>query len=394
MMNFKKNILNQSIELCCGCGACSNICPKNAIILELKHGFYYPIIDKQKCIDCGLCTASCQINNYNIPKNAFKPYLIKVMNESRMQSSSGGAAYAIEKEFLCRNLSSAVCGVMMDDNLHVKHCLTKSEDLLECFQGSKYVQSNKGDLYNKIASVLSNGEKVLFTGTSCECEAVYLFLKAKHIPIDNLYTIAILCHGAASPYVFEKYISELERKNKSRVKKFLFRDKNISWRNDSFHVIFENEKHLSRDHFLSSYRELYIDRSLNIRNSCNSCKYNYSNYVSDIVIGDFWGIERDYYDYDDKKGVSIVLTGSEKGYEMIEYIKDYSTIVEISGCSYLQPRMLMPTKKNQKKDVFFKMIEGKNGYIKAAKRYTDYGFVNRVLHKLMRELNKIEGKRL
>ena len=45
---------------CCGCSACSQKCPKNAITMkENEEGFLYPEIDKEKCINCGLCSKVC-----------------------------------------------------------------------------------------------------------------------------------------------------------------------------------------------------------------------------------------------------------------------------------------------------------------------------------------------
>ena len=36
---------------CCGCGACMNVCPKNAIrMAEDEVGFVYPEIDQNLCI--------------------------------------------------------------------------------------------------------------------------------------------------------------------------------------------------------------------------------------------------------------------------------------------------------------------------------------------------------
>ena len=47
---------------CCGCFACMNICPKNAIIMqEDENGFKYPKIDKDKCVNCNLCEKVCPI---------------------------------------------------------------------------------------------------------------------------------------------------------------------------------------------------------------------------------------------------------------------------------------------------------------------------------------------
>ena len=35
---------------CCGCTACFNICPKNAISMQPdEEGFLYPVVDQEKC---------------------------------------------------------------------------------------------------------------------------------------------------------------------------------------------------------------------------------------------------------------------------------------------------------------------------------------------------------
>lgn len=45
---------------CCGCYACVQRCPKQCIRMESdEEGFEYPIIDKEQCINCGLCNKVC-----------------------------------------------------------------------------------------------------------------------------------------------------------------------------------------------------------------------------------------------------------------------------------------------------------------------------------------------
>ena len=64
MSNMINNIpiLYNSKDNCCGCAACSAICPRNAIYMESdEEGFDYPVIDKKKCIGCYMCIKVCPL---------------------------------------------------------------------------------------------------------------------------------------------------------------------------------------------------------------------------------------------------------------------------------------------------------------------------------------------
>lgn len=40
-------------EECCGCTACEQVCPVNAISMNSdKEGFKYPIINEHVCVNC------------------------------------------------------------------------------------------------------------------------------------------------------------------------------------------------------------------------------------------------------------------------------------------------------------------------------------------------------
>ena len=46
---------------CNGCRLCEKICPVQAITIQADSldGFLYPVIDKNKCIECHLCEKKC-----------------------------------------------------------------------------------------------------------------------------------------------------------------------------------------------------------------------------------------------------------------------------------------------------------------------------------------------
>jgi ferredoxin len=56
----KSPILYKGKENCCGCGACMEICPRQAITMKVDmEGFEYPYIDDEKCIRCYMCNKAC-----------------------------------------------------------------------------------------------------------------------------------------------------------------------------------------------------------------------------------------------------------------------------------------------------------------------------------------------
>ena len=53
-------LLTKQYALCCGCGLCAAVCPKNAISMQVnKEGFSSPVIDYNKCIKCYKCLSVC-----------------------------------------------------------------------------------------------------------------------------------------------------------------------------------------------------------------------------------------------------------------------------------------------------------------------------------------------
>lgn len=313
---------NQPVRLadeenqCCGCSACQAICPQKAISMkEDKKGFLYPVIQKEFCIQCGRCRAVCPINEPKEGAVIPETYLA-IKHKSKLvreKSRSGGAFYAMARNVIRKN--GVVYGATYDENLSVKHIRVDIESELSRLQGSKYVQSDLQDSFELVKNDLHKGRQVLFSGTPCQGEGLFRYLSKKGINTSKLYLLDLVCHGVASPKIYREYLNDVESRYQCDLIDFNFRDKSIGWRacQESMSCFEENE---TRKHFSSDFATLFC-HDLISREICYQCPYSCYEHIADITIGDFWGIEKVIPEIDDNKGISLVMTRTEKGRELL-----------------------------------------------------------------------------
>ena len=302
---------------CCGCHACYNSCPQNAIIMEEdEKGFKYPKINENKCTNCGFCEKVCPILNKRKIANDPKAYACINKDENiRENSSSGGIFTLIAKEII--NMGGVVFGTKFDSNFNVIHSYTSLEEELYKFRGSKYVQSIIGDNYKIAKSFLEEGKYVLFTGTPCQIEGLLAYLGKKY---DKLFTQDIICHGVPSPKVWRKYLDYRKHKDEDRPLSINFRNKDNGWSSYNLKFTYENKSY-KKSQVEDKYMQAFL-RNVCLRDSCYKCSFKKINRLSDITLADFWGIQRVKPELYDNKGTSLVIVNSEKGKELFESIKE------------------------------------------------------------------------
>lgn len=351
---------------CCGCHACFNICPKGAIDMkEDEYGFKYPTINEDKCIDCGLCEKVCPIINKTKTNNKPKAYACINKNEDiRLKSSSGGIFTLIAEAIL--ESRGVVFGVELDKNFNAVHSYVEKKEDLYKFRGSKYVQSAIGSTYKKAKEFLDEGRYVLFTGTPCQIEGLYSFLKKDY---EKLYTQDIICHGVPSPRVWRKYKEEVEKENNSKIVEMNFRDKSNGWSNYSLKYIFNDKNTYIEKNFNSRYMRAFLN-NISLRDSCYECSFKKINRISNITLADFWGIQKLMPKLDDNKGTSLMIINNPKGEELLAKISKNIVLEEVDFNEAIQynPSMFKSSSKNKNRESFFEDLE-KLEFNKLEKKY-------------------------
>lgn len=312
---------------CTGCFNCVDYCPKKAIKIIEKDGFYYPEIVKKYCIDCGICEKICHLKKKKTPIE-YQSIGFQIKNKNKdvlKKSSSGGVFFEIATH--CIEQGFYICGAIFSNN-KIKHIITKDKKELKKMMGSKYSESHLGGIFKIIKKLLMNGEKVLFSGTPCQCSALRMYLNKKY---NNLLIVDLFCMGIPSPIVFEKYCEKLENKYKSKISDFVFRDKTKSWEKYQIRVSFQNGKVYKKIFYNDKYMTLFVNKKI-IKQSCYNCGFKKFPRESDITLGDFW----ESYEYDkefyDKNGVSLCVINSVTGENLFDEIKNkmYYKRVELS----------------------------------------------------------------
>ena len=308
---------------CCGCHACFNICPKNAIsMIEDEKGFRYPSIDKTKCIDCGMCKKVCPVLNNQEKEHNIKAYACYNINhDERLHSSSGGIFILLAKEVIKRN--GVVFGASFDEDFNLYHTFAENKKDLKQFMGSKYVQSAIGETYKKVKYFLDNDRYVLFTGTPCQIEGLLSYLKKDY---NKLYTQDIICHGVPSPKVWQKYLEYQKKLSNENVKSVSFRSKDHGWSLFRMKILFDTKKY-SKNHNDDLFMKVFL-KNLCLRESCYNCSFKKKYRSSDITLGDYWGINKLHQKFNDNKGTSLLIINSDKGEKLFDAIKNNIKYIE------------------------------------------------------------------
>ena len=361
------SILSLTKSSCCGCSACSLVCPLSLIRMTADtEGFLYPQIENpDACIQCGKCEKICPIVNIEsiqIPTHNQQTYAAFVRDAAELsKSASGGVASAVSRRIIEKG--GAVFGVAYStDFTKAEYREAETPAELETFRSSKYIQAEMGDVYAEVKETLASGRPVLFIGLPCEVAGLKSYLRKEY---ENLTTAELICHGPTSPKVAEEFVHALEQKFQSRVVSFNVRyKKDGKWTPPYLRAEFADGRE-----YLESFYSTDYGRAFGIfsRPSCYSCMYKGDKRVADITFGDYWGCTEADSFYN-PKGVSVIFVHTEKGVALLEDVRDLEfTETEFEHAAKGNPMLFYSKAKSPQRDVFAKVF-AEDGLVVACRK--------------------------
>ena len=329
MINIQKKID------CCGCNACGDVCPHQAITFKTDHeGFWYPEVDKDRCINCHLCEKTCPIINVkDIKKNDLSEsvcYAAEHKNLEVIFDSTSGGLFSALADMMYRKNGYVGGAVFSEDFKSVRQYISNDKKDLPRLRSSKYLQSSLEGFYRKVRDLVKAGENVLVCGSPCQMAALRAFLRKDY---DNLIIADYICRGINSPKVWDKYIDSFEERYGHKVIYAKAKSKEYGWRNLTQKVILDNGKAYYETKNQSNFTKGYLRTGVYCRPSCYDCKFKGYPRIADITLADFWGIEKVNTSMEKNLGTSLVMINSKKGEHYFETIKNRINYVAVPSKS-------------------------------------------------------------
>ena len=347
-------------DRCCGCSACFAACPHGAIEMRPdEEGFLNPVVKNDVCVGCGMCVRACPVLHPRKPRRPLAVFAAKAKDDGlRRISSSGGMFSLLARDVLSKG--GIVYGAAFESNAHkVVHVAVEDEDGLDKLRGSKYVQSDMGDVFRHVKRSLELGRHVLFSGCPCQVAGLNNFLGTKP---DTLLLVDVICHAVPSPLAWSRYLSCREKKANARIAR-VFSRRNCPWRKYSLSMEFLDAggKTYAGSSAADPYLRAFVSELFN-RKSCHQCRFRCFASGSDLTIGDFWGIEKSFPDFNDDIGVSAVLCCTEKGKIAFSGISDsiVGRASDVDSVARMNMTLIGNRKASRKRQRFFDEVTAGN----------------------------------
>lgn len=315
---MKNNVCDdKGLRPCTGCGICASVCGKNAITIHLdKYGYYKPVINENKCVECNLCKKSCYKYDENLIQSDKHKECYAAVNKNAKQlmaSSSGGISRVLMEECIAKGYKIMGCAYDTNKNIAVSIVASRIDEL-DKFYGSKYFQSLTTEGFDTVLKDKTDQKYAIF-GTPCQIYGFSQTNKYKCNP-DKYLLVDIFCHGCPSMMLWKSYLAYTKDITSCETyDKVTFRSKTHAWHEYCFDFFF-NSKQYSSKKSKDPFYDIFFGMDM-MNDACYNCNSRSTMAYGDIRLGDYWGEKYDT----DTKGVSAVVLKSSKGVDFFNAIK-------------------------------------------------------------------------
>lgn len=325
-MNNIKQVVQKN--LCIECGICKSICQYKCINI-VRNGYNYNPQINNECINCGLCLKTCPINNItdydnlkdikdNILGNYYQILCAKTKDNFILENAaSGGVITQIITELLKKDkydCAFLVDGYNYDEQLKTKY-FDKNSNFIST-QKSRYLTICHSD---SCKYILNNpNKKVIFVATGCVISAILNFIKLKKLNRDNYLLLGLFCDKTMNYGVVEYFKQHPVSKNKE-IKNLFFKTKKAGGWPGNVRIEYKNG--------------IYIDLPSTVRSEVKDffilerCLYclDKLNKNADISFGD------NYIPmYNDPKGASSIVIRTDIGQQVFSELSSHFEIEQNS----------------------------------------------------------------
>ncbi len=373
---------------CTGCGACLKACKFGAMRMRRDdEGFLYPEIDDVRCTHCNACRRLCPVD-----RAAERPWRQALAaraqdGDVREASSSGGVFTLLARQIHAQG--GTVFGAAFAPDFTLRHIQADDEAGLAALRGSKYLQSDLGDAFAQVEAALQAGRKALFCGTPCQVAGLYAYLDDAP---ERLTTIDLVCHGTPSPTVFAAYLVEMERQKGAKVTRFSFRDKQRGWKDFCVAATFDDGTTYAAGQTEDPFMIAFL-RNLCLRPCCHQCPFSGEKRQADLTLADLWGAQQVLPDWDDDRGLSMVLIGSGQGQALFDAAASgmRQTPVDPLACLRFNPSITAPVPPHERRARFFAVFHKRGFSAALAAGLKPKTLIERAVGKAGRVLKRILG---
>lgn len=342
---------------CCGCKVCGDSCPKSAITFQKdKEGFLYPEVN-ENCVSCGLCVSVCPELNHGEKSAKVGQEFIGCLDKDvqRRNTGSSGGVFGLLASHLIKE-GYTIYGAAFDEKLKLHHAPANTAEELEKLKKSKYIQCDSSGIYKQIKRLLAQGEKVMFVGTPCQCNALKNYIGANNDA--SIFIVDFACHGVPSQDLFDKCIKYYEAVHHCKVLNYGFRHKSKRYGSPQNYVltIQKGDKILQKEG--KYYEEPFycgFQKYITLRPSCYRCKWANLDRVGNLTLADFWGIETVTKKWNRSDHPSLVILNSDKGRQLFKEIEQdlESIIATREDAVRVNKSLISPTKKTASREILF-----------------------------------------